>query len=87
MDLVLPTLEVTVGNDFELSLEFINRSDQRRIVDIYVSGSVVYYTGVTSTEFLFQDPTVTIGPNKSEEDVFPSTMLIQQPTTFKLLLF
>ncbi|KAM8746729.1 coagulation factor XIII A chain [Acanthopagrus schlegelii] len=69
VDLVLPTLEVTVGNDFELSLEFINRSDQRRVVDIYVSGSVVYYTGVTSTEFLFQDPTVTIGPNKSVKEV------------------
>uniref|UniRef100_A0A671W2Y6 protein-glutamine gamma-glutamyltransferase n=1 Tax=Sparus aurata TaxID=8175 RepID=A0A671W2Y6_SPAAU len=87
VDLVLPTLEVTVGNDFELSLEFINRSDQRRVVDIYISGSVVYYTGVTSTEFLFSDPTVTIGPNKSEEDVFPLTRLIQQPTMFKHSLF
>lgn len=76
-----------MGNDFELSLEFINRSDQRRVVDIYISGSVVYYTGVTSTEFLFSDPTVTIGPNKSEEDVFPLTRLIQQPTMFKHSLF
>lgn len=86
MDLVLPTLEVTVGNDFELNLEFINRSDQRRVVDIYVSGSVVYYTGVTSTEFLFRDPTVTIGPNKSEEDVFPLTRLTQQPTIVENVL-
>lgn len=66
MDLVLPTLEINVGEDFELNLEFINRSDQRRVVDTYISGSVVYYTGVTSSEFLFRDPTVTIGPNKSE---------------------
>lgn len=66
MDLVLPTLEINVGEDFELNLEFINRSDQRRVVDTYISGSVVYYTGVTSSEFLLRDPTVTIGPNKSE---------------------
>lgn len=66
VDLVLPTLEISVGDDFELSLEFVNRSDERRVVDAYISGSVVYYTGVTSSEFLFRDPTVKIGPNKSE---------------------
>lgn len=69
VDLVLPTLEVSVGDDFELNLEFTNRSNQRRIVEIYVSGSVVYYTGVTSSEFLFRDPIVTIGPNKSANEV------------------
>jgi len=69
VDLVLPTLEITVGDDFELSLEFINRSDERRTVDTYVSGTVVYYTGVTSSEFLFRTPTVTIGPNKSVKEV------------------
>lgn len=73
MDLVLPTLEINVGEDFELNLEFINRSDQRRVVDTYISGSVVYYTGVTSSEFLFRDPTVTIGPNKSEYGVDTTT--------------
>uniref|UniRef100_A0A8C4GQM7 protein-glutamine gamma-glutamyltransferase n=1 Tax=Dicentrarchus labrax TaxID=13489 RepID=A0A8C4GQM7_DICLA len=69
VDLVLPTLEINMGDDFELSLEFINRSDQRRVVEAYISGSVVYYTGVTSSEFLFRDPTVTIGPKKSEQEV------------------
>ncbi|KAM7366390.1 hypothetical protein PAMP_015833 [Pampus punctatissimus] len=68
VELVLPTLQVIVGDDFELSLEFINRSDQRRTVDTYISGTVVYYTGVTSSEFLFRTPTVTIGPNKSVKE-------------------
>ena len=66
VDLILPTLEVSVGDDFEMSLEFVNRSDELRTVDIYISGSVVFYTGVTNSEFLFRNPTVTIGPNKSE---------------------
>lgn len=66
VDLVLPTLEVSVGDDFELNMEFINRSDERRVVDAYISGSVVYYTGVTSSEFMLRSPRVTIGPNKSE---------------------
>ncbi|KAF3837190.1 hypothetical protein F7725_004654 [Dissostichus mawsoni] len=68
VDLILPTLEVSVGDDFEMSLEFVNRSDERRTVDIYISGSVVFYTGVTTSEFLFRNPTVTIGPNKSVKE-------------------
>uniref|UniRef100_UPI0037E8D96C coagulation factor XIII A chain n=1 Tax=Semicossyphus pulcher TaxID=241346 RepID=UPI0037E8D96C len=69
VDLVLPALEISVGDDFELSLEFINRSDERRIVDTYISGSVVFYTGVTAAEFLFRNTTVTIGPNKSVKEL------------------
>ncbi|XP_076581166.1 coagulation factor XIII A chain [Chaetodon auriga] len=69
VDLVLPTLEVNVGDDFELNLEFINHSDQRRVVDAYISGSMVYYTGVTSSEFLFRDPTVTVGPKKRAKEL------------------
>lgn len=88
VDLVLPILELSVGDSFELSLEFVNRSGQRRTVDAYISGSVVYYTGVTSSEFLFKNPTVTIAPNNSETfNLFPtskkhfSNTLIQQPQT------
>lgn len=66
VDLVLPTLEVQVGEDFELTLQLVNSSDQRRVVDVFISGSVVYYTGVTSSEFLYRDRTLTIGPNKSK---------------------
>lgn len=69
VDLVLPAVEVRVGDDFELTLELVNRSDQRRVVDAYVSGTVVYYTGVTSSEFLFRDRTLTIGPKKSKSSV------------------
>lgn len=66
MDVVLPTLEITVGDDFDLNVEFKNKSGERRTLDTYISGSVVYYTGVTSSEFLFRNPTVTIEPNKGE---------------------
>lgn len=68
VDVVLPALEVSVGDDFDLDLEFINRSDQRRVVDVYISGSVVYYTGVSTSEFLLSYPVVTIEPNKSVKE-------------------
>uniref|UniRef100_A0A3Q3MA32 protein-glutamine gamma-glutamyltransferase n=1 Tax=Mastacembelus armatus TaxID=205130 RepID=A0A3Q3MA32_9TELE len=66
VDLVLSTLEISIGDDFEMNLEFVNHSNQQRTVDAYISGSVVYYTGVHSSEFLFRNPKVKIGPNKSE---------------------
>ncbi|XP_038588315.1 coagulation factor XIII A chain [Micropterus salmoides] len=69
VELVLPTLEISMGDNFELNLELINRSDENRIVNTYISGTVVYYTGVTSTEFLFRNPTVTIDPNKSVKEL------------------
>lgn len=65
VDLVLPTLEVAIGDDFELSLGFNNRSDQRRVVEAYISGNVVYYTGVSSAEFLLREPKVAMEPNES----------------------
>ncbi|KAM6909199.1 coagulation factor XIII A chain [Xenentodon cancila] len=69
VDLVLPSLEISVGDDFELDLEFVNHSNQRRTVDAYISGSVVYYTGVSGHEFLFKTPTLTIGPQRTVKEL------------------
>lgn len=69
VDLILPSVELAVGQDLDLSVQFVNRSNQRRTVDAYVSGSVVYYTGVTSSEFLFRTPSVTIEPNQTITEV------------------
>ncbi|XP_077357690.1 coagulation factor XIII A chain [Festucalex cinctus] len=63
VDLLLSNVEVSVGDDFELNLKLVNRSSSRRTVEAYVSGSVVYYTGVFSSEFLFETPSVKIGPD------------------------
>lgn len=71
VDLALPTLEVAIGDDFELNLEFQNRSEQRRVVEAYVSGNVVYYTGVSSAEFLLREPTVAMEPNQSGRRLSP----------------
>uniref|UniRef100_I3K595 Coagulation factor XIII, A1 polypeptide b n=1 Tax=Oreochromis niloticus TaxID=8128 RepID=I3K595_ORENI len=69
VDVVLPNLEISVGDNFELNVEFINKSDERRTVDAYISGSVVYYTGVASTEFLFLTPRVAIDPKTNKKEV------------------
>ncbi|XP_014842235.1 PREDICTED: coagulation factor XIII A chain isoform X2 [Poecilia mexicana] len=69
VDVVLPTLEISVGDDFEFNVEFVNQSLQKRTVEAYVSGSVVYYTGVSSNEFLFKTPTVTVPAQKSVKEL------------------
>nr|BAT61945.1 transglutaminase FactorXIII [Oryzias latipes] len=69
VDLTLPTLEISVGDDFELDLEFVNHTKEKRTVAAYISGSVVYYTGVSGHEFLFRTPTVQIGPQKSVKEL------------------
>ncbi|XP_077598178.1 coagulation factor XIII A chain [Stigmatopora nigra] len=68
VDLILSNVEVDLGDDFELKLRLVNRSDQRRTVEAFVSGSVIYYTGVVSSEFLFTTPSVKIGPSASAKE-------------------
>ncbi|XP_061525822.1 coagulation factor XIII A chain [Phycodurus eques] len=68
VDLVVSHTEVSLGDDFELNLKFANRSSRRRTVEAYVSGSVIYYTGLISSEFLFTTPSVEIGPDGSANE-------------------
>ncbi|XP_030194376.1 coagulation factor XIII A chain [Gadus morhua] len=70
VELRLPALEVAVGDDFELCLEAVSRSGESRTVDAYITGSVVYYTGVTSADFLFKTPTLELEANQSVKELW-----------------
>ncbi|MCJ8731346.1 hypothetical protein PDJAM_G00198550 [Pangasius djambal] len=61
-------LEVQRGDDFDLELQFTNHSSQQRVVDIYISGNVVYYTGVPSAEVIFKTPVVKLEPQQSKKE-------------------
>ncbi|KAI4886316.1 hypothetical protein NFI96_016736 [Prochilodus magdalenae] len=61
----IPALEVQLGDDFELVLEFTNSSSQQRTVNIHIYGSVVYYTGVPSAEIMLETPKVDLKPQQS----------------------
>ncbi|XP_062372725.1 coagulation factor XIII A chain [Sardina pilchardus] len=69
VELILPALEVRVGDDFALTVELRNHSGEQRTLDLYVSGSVVYYTGVPSTEVIFKRPTLTAEPQSVAREV------------------
>ncbi|XP_036406645.1 coagulation factor XIII A chain [Megalops cyprinoides] len=58
--------EVSVGDDFQLTLEFKNNSGNRHTVNAYVNGYVVYYTGVTSDEVKSKTLKVTVEPWQSQ---------------------
>ena len=58
--------EVSVGDDFQLTLEFKNHSGEQRTINAFVNGYVVYYTGVTSDEVKYKTLKVTLDPWQSE---------------------
>lgn len=66
VEVEVANLDVRVGDNFDVILQFKNHSDQRRTFDVYVTGTVVYYTGVPSTEVVFKTPKVKLDPQQSE---------------------
>ncbi|KAA0722821.1 Coagulation factor XIII A chain [Triplophysa tibetana] len=68
VDVEIPIVEVRVGDKFDLILRFNNRSDQQRTADVYISGTVVYYTGVPSSEIVYKTLKVKLEPQQSKEE-------------------
>ncbi|XP_077083619.1 coagulation factor XIII A chain [Siphateles boraxobius] len=68
VDVEILNLDVRVGDDFDVTLQFNNRSDQRRSADVYITGTVVYYTGVPSGEVVFKTPKVKLEPLQSKDE-------------------
>lgn len=66
VEVEIPNLDVRVGDNFDLTLQFKNSSEQRRTADVYVTGTVVYYTGVPSAEVVFKTPRIKLDPLQSE---------------------
>ncbi|XP_064199891.1 coagulation factor XIII A chain [Anguilla rostrata] len=58
--------EVSVGDDFQLTLEFKNHSRDHRSINAFINGYVVYYTGVTSDEIKYKTLKVTLDPLQTE---------------------
>ncbi len=42
VEVEIPNLDVRVGDNFDVTLQFKNSSDQRRTADVYITGTVVY---------------------------------------------
>lgn len=68
VDVEILSLDVRVGENFNVTLQFNNHSDQRRTVDMYIIGTVVYYTGVPGAEVVFNTPKVKLEPQQSKEE-------------------
>uniref|UniRef100_A0A8C1WFL3 protein-glutamine gamma-glutamyltransferase n=1 Tax=Cyprinus carpio TaxID=7962 RepID=A0A8C1WFL3_CYPCA len=68
VEVEIPNLDVRVGDNFDVTLQFKNNSDQRRSADVYITGTVVYYTGVPSAEVLFKTPKVKLDPLQSKDE-------------------
>ncbi|XP_060100173.1 coagulation factor XIII A chain [Heteronotia binoei] len=72
---VLPSAEVdmdfqvedsTIGSDFKVSVTFKNNTQNRYTMKSYLSGNIVFYTGVSKTEFKNHSFDVTLEPAKTQ---------------------
>lgn len=60
-------MQVYLGYDIELDIEFHNPGGLDKMVEALLSGSVVYYTGVMSSDLKKIQFTATIPGNSSEQ--------------------
>ena len=63
--LCLP-LQVGLGHDVNLVVDFHNQGDVPRTVQANLSGSIVFYTGVIANHFKDQPFSATVPANQSE---------------------
>ncbi|XP_054841165.1 coagulation factor XIII A chain [Eublepharis macularius] len=72
---VMPSAEVDmdfqvedsiIGSDFKVHVTFKNNTQNQYTVDAYLSGNIVFYTGVSKTEFKNHSFDVTLEPAKSQ---------------------
>ncbi|CAH2284253.1 coagulation factor XIII A chain [Pelobates cultripes] len=54
------------GSDFKVTLTFKNQSSNRYKIAAFLTGHIVYYTGVLKAEFLNKDLDVTLEPTSSK---------------------
>ncbi|XP_034284988.1 coagulation factor XIII A chain [Pantherophis guttatus] len=55
-----------LGSDFNVTITFQNKTSRRYTATAYISGNVVFYTGVSKTEFKNDSFDVTLEPMKAE---------------------
>lgn len=60
-------MQVYLGYDIELDIEFHNPGGVEKMVNALLSGSVVYYTGVISNDLKEMTFTATVPGNSSEQ--------------------
>ncbi|KAL4634941.1 coagulation factor XIII A chain-like [Arapaima gigas] len=69
VDMTAEVQPVMIGEDFQLTLNFKNLGSSLYNINIFVSGNVVYYTGVSGPEFKSTTLQVQLGPLATTVDV------------------
>lgn len=62
VDMDFEVEKAVLGRDFKLTITFQNNSPNRYTLSAYLSGNIVFYTGVSKTEFKKETFEVTLEP-------------------------
>uniref|UniRef100_A0ACB8FCQ6 Uncharacterized protein n=1 Tax=Sphaerodactylus townsendi TaxID=933632 RepID=A0ACB8FCQ6_9SAUR len=66
VDMDFQVEDSAIGSDFKVNVTFKNNTKNRYTVKSYLSGSIVFYTGVSKTEFKNHSFDVRLEPAKSQ---------------------
>ncbi|XP_044032118.1 coagulation factor XIII A chain-like [Siniperca chuatsi] len=66
LSVVITAEPVQLGQDVNLAVDFQNHGEFPKTVEAHLSGSVIFYTGVTASDFKALDFTVTVPANQTE---------------------
>ncbi|KAM6455695.1 coagulation factor XIII A chain isoform 1-T2 [Liasis olivaceus] len=66
VDMNIVVEDSTLGSDFTVTITFQNKTPRRYTATAYISGNVVFYTGVSKTQFKDDSFDVTLEPMKVE---------------------
>ncbi|XP_053324193.1 coagulation factor XIII A chain [Spea bombifrons] len=66
VDMDFQTDNSVFGSDFKVTLAFMNRSSDRYTITAFLTGHIVFYTGVLKAEFMNKNLEVTLEPGSSK---------------------
>lgn len=67
MELEIIAPAVQLGQNFNLKVVLKNKMTEHQTVELTLTGSIIYYTGVNNADFKMERQTVSLGPMMTEE--------------------
>uniref|UniRef100_A0A8C1ILH1 protein-glutamine gamma-glutamyltransferase n=1 Tax=Cyprinus carpio TaxID=7962 RepID=A0A8C1ILH1_CYPCA len=75
VDIELQADTIKIGDNFKLTLNIKNQTSQTCTISVVITGCAAFYTGITSTTFMFENQSATVEASKSESDTSVSVKL------------
>uniref|UniRef100_A0A8C1ABY7 protein-glutamine gamma-glutamyltransferase n=1 Tax=Cyprinus carpio carpio TaxID=630221 RepID=A0A8C1ABY7_CYPCA len=79
VDIELQADTIKIGDNFKLTLNIKNQTSQTCTISVVITGCAAFYTGITSTTFMFENLSATVEASKSDSKEFYKNSLEYMP--------